>query len=132
LFKSLQLAKSEAGFSATVVDTDESQLPDGDVLAQVEYSSLNYKDGLAITNKGPVVRNWPMVAGIDGAGTVLESTHAGWKAGDKFVHNPLGFDGRAGAAAGRLAGKAASGLHHASGDGHWHGRLHRHAVRAGT
>ena len=91
LFNSLQLAKSEAGFSATVVDTDESQLPDGDVLAQVEYSSLNYKDGLAITNKGPVVRNWPMVAGIDGAGTVLESTHAGWKAGDKFVHNGWGL-----------------------------------------
>ena len=91
MFKSLQLAKSEAGFSATIVDTEESQLPDGDVLAQVEYSTLNYKDGLAITNKGPVVRNWPMVAGIDGAGTVLESTHAGWKAGDKFVHNGWGL-----------------------------------------
>ena len=91
MFKSLQLAKSEAGFSATIVDTDESQLPSGDVLAQVEYSSLNYKDGLAITNKAPVVRCWPMVAGIDGAGTVLESTHAGWKAGDKFVHNGWGL-----------------------------------------
>ena len=91
MFKSLQLAKSEAGFSATVVDTDESQLPDGDVLAAVEYSSLNYKDGRAITNKAPVVRSWPMVAGIDGAGTVLESTHAGWKAGDKFVHNGWGL-----------------------------------------
>lgn len=91
MFKSLQLAKSEAGFSATIVDTEESQLPAGDVLAQVEYSTLNYKDGLAITNKGPVVRSWPMAAGIDGAGTVLESTHAGWKAGDKFVHNGWGL-----------------------------------------
>ena len=91
MFKSLQLAKSDAGFSAAIVDTDESQLPAGDVLAQVEYSSLNYKDGLAISNKGPVVRSWPMVAGIDGAGTVLESTHAGWKAGDKFVHNGWGL-----------------------------------------
>ena len=91
MFKSLQLAKSETGFSATVVNTEESQLPDGDVLAQVEYSSLNYKDGLAIANKGPVVRSWPMVAGIDGAGTVLESTHAGWRAGDKFIHNGWGL-----------------------------------------
>lgn len=90
MFKSLLLSKSDAGFSAAVTDTDEAQLPAGDVLAQVEYSTLNYKDGLAITNKGPVVRNWPMVAGIDGAGTVLESTHAGWKAGDRFVHNGWG------------------------------------------
>lgn len=78
MFKSLQLAKSEAGFSAAIVDTDDAQLPDGDVLARVDYSTLNYKDGLAITNKAPVVRAWPMVAGIDGAGTVLESTHASW------------------------------------------------------
>jgi acrylyl-CoA reductase (NADPH) len=91
VFKSLQLSKSDAGFSAAILDTDEAQLPAGDVLVQVEYSTLNYKDGLAITNKGPVVRSWPMVAGIDGAGTVLESTHAGWKAGDRFVHNGWGL-----------------------------------------
>lgn len=91
MFKSLLLSKSEAGFSAAMADTDEAQLPAGDVLVQVEYSTLNYKDGLAITNKGPVVRSWPMVAGIDGAGTVLESTHAGWKAGDRFVHNGWGL-----------------------------------------
>ena len=91
MFKALQLNKSEAGFSAAVVDIDEVQLPAGDVLAQVEYSTLNYKDGLAITNKGPVVRSWPMVAGIDGAGTVLESSHAAWKAGDKFIHNGWGL-----------------------------------------
>jgi len=91
VFKSLLLSKSEAGFSAAVVDIDEAQLPAGDVLVQVEYSTLNYKDGLAITNKGPVVRNWPMVAGIDGAGTVLESTHAGWKTGDRFVRNGWGL-----------------------------------------
>lgn len=91
MFKSLLLSKSDAGFSAAVTDTDEAQLPAGDVLVQVDYSSLNYKDGLAITNKGPVVRSWPMVAGIDGAGTVLESTHAGWKPGDRFVHNGWGL-----------------------------------------
>lgn len=90
MFKSLLLSRSDAGFSAAVTDTDEAQLPAGDVLVQVDYSTLNYKDGLAITNKGPVVRSWPMVAGIDGAGTVLESTHAGWKAGDRFVHNGWG------------------------------------------
>ena len=91
MFKSLQLTKSEAGFSAAIVDTDDAQLPAGDVLVKVAYSTLNYKDGLAITNKGPVVRAWPMVAGIDGAGTVLESTHAHWKAGDQFVHNGWGL-----------------------------------------
>ena len=91
MFKSLLLTKSDAGFSATITDTDEAQLPAGDVLAQVEYSTLNYKDGLAITNTGPVVRSWPLVAGIDGAGTVLESTHAGWKSGDRFVHNGWGL-----------------------------------------
>lgn len=91
MFKALQLTKSEAGFSAAITEIDESQLPPGDVLATVEYSTLNYKDGLAITNKGPVVRNWPMVAGIDGAGTVLESSHADWKPGDRFVHNGWGL-----------------------------------------
>jgi acrylyl-CoA reductase (NADPH) len=91
VFKSLQLSKTDAGFSAAITDIDEAQLPAGDVLVQVEYSTLNYKDGLAITNKGPVVRSWPMVAGIDGAGTVLESTHPGWKAGDRFVHNGWGL-----------------------------------------
>ena len=91
MFKSLLLSKSDAGFSAAMADIDEAQLPAGDVLVQVDYSTLNYKDGLAITNKGPVVRSWPMVAGIDGAGTVLESTHAGWKAGDRFVHNGWGL-----------------------------------------
>ncbi len=91
MFKSLQLSKTDAGFSAAIQQTDEALLPQGDVLAQVEYSTLNYKDGLAITNKGPVVRAWPMVAGIDGAGTVTASDHWGWSAGDRFVHNGWGL-----------------------------------------
>ncbi len=91
MFKALQLSKSDAGFAAAVVDLEDSQLPAGDVLGQVEYSTLNYKDGLAITNKSPVVRVWPMVAGIDGAGTVLESSHPQWQPGDRFVHNGWGF-----------------------------------------
>ena len=90
MFKAILLEKSEAGFKATVQSVDEAGLPAGDVLVQVEHSTLNYKAGLAITNKGPVVRLWPMVAGIDGAGTVLESTHPRWQAGDRFVHNGWG------------------------------------------
>ena len=90
MFKALLLEKPEAGFSASVRPVDEAGLPAGDVLVRVAHSTLNYKDGLAIANKGPVVRTWPMVAGIDGAGTVLESTHPAWKAGDRFIHNGWG------------------------------------------
>ena len=90
MFKALLLEKNEAGFSARVQPIDEARLPAGDVLVQVNCSTLNYKDGLAITNKGPVVRQWPMVAGIDGAGTVLESSHPAWKPGDAWVLNGWG------------------------------------------
>ena len=90
MFKALLLEKSESGFSAALKSVDEADLPPGDVLVQVEHSTLNYKDGLAITNKSPVVRAWPMVAGIDGAGTVIESTHPAWKAGDRVVHDGWG------------------------------------------
>jgi acrylyl-CoA reductase (NADPH) len=89
MFKALVLRNTN-GFTANVEAVDEGRLPAGDVTVSVAYSTLNYKDGLAITNKGPVVRNWPMVAGIDGAGTVLESSHPHWKAGDQFVHNGWG------------------------------------------
>ena len=89
MLKALLLEKSDA-FTASVTSVDEAALPAGDVTVAVAWSTLNYKDGLAITHKGPVVRSWPMVAGIDGAGTVLESTHPGWKAGDAFVHNGWG------------------------------------------
>ena len=90
MFKALLLEKNEGGFSARVQPVDEARLPVGDVLVQVACSTLNYKDALAITNRSPVVRQWPMVAGIDGAGTVLESTHPAWKPGDAFVHNGWG------------------------------------------
>ena len=89
MFKALLLQNTD-GFKAQVAEVDEAQLPDGDVTVAVAYSTLNFKDGLAITNKSPVVRSWPMVAGIDGAGTVLESSHPNWKAGDQFVHNGWG------------------------------------------
>ena len=89
MFKALLLENAD-GFKASVSQVDEAQLPEGDVTVSVAYSTLNFKDGLAITNKSPVVRSWPMVAGIDGAGTVIESSHPHWKAGDKFVHNGWG------------------------------------------
>ena len=84
------LLENTAGFKASVTQVDEARLPPGDVTVAVAYSTLNFKDGLAITNKSPVVRQWPMVAGIDGAGTVLESSHPNWHAGDAFVHNGWG------------------------------------------
>ena len=90
MFKALHLEKNENGFSARETELDESRLPATGVLVQPEFSTLNYKDGLALTNRSPVVRQWPMVPGIDGAGTVLESTHADWQAGDKFIHNGWG------------------------------------------
>lgn len=91
MFKALLLEKDAAGFRASVSMIDEARLPEGDVLVAIEFSTLNYKDGLAITQRGPVVRQWPMVAGIDGAGTVLESTHPDWKPGDRIVHNGWGL-----------------------------------------
>ncbi|WHZ11566.1 MAG: Acryloyl-CoA reductase AcuI/YhdH [Burkholderiaceae bacterium] len=89
MFKALLLEKGDS-FHASLKQLDEAALPSGDVTVAVGYSTLNYKDGLAITNSGPVVRNWPMVAGIDGAGTVLESSHAAWKPGDAFILNGWG------------------------------------------
>ncbi len=91
MFKALLLQKTESAFSAGVSFLEEASLPPGDVQVRVEYSTLNFKDGLAIANKGPVVRLWPMVAGIDGAGTVISSSHPGWKAGDRFIHNGWGL-----------------------------------------
>jgi acrylyl-CoA reductase (NADPH) len=90
MFKALLLEKSDSGFNAGVKQVDEGALPAGDVLMRIEHSTLNYKDGLAIANKGPVVRQWPMVAGIDGAGVVLESSHPDWKPGDRCIHNGWG------------------------------------------
>ena len=93
MFKALLLEKDDAGFRAGVTSLDETRLPavpDGGVLVRPEYSTLNYKDALALTNRSPVVRRWPMVPGIDGAGTVLESQHPAWKAGDRFVLNGWG------------------------------------------
>lgn len=90
MFKGILINKDEAGYRAAVEEIDEAQLPEGDVTVKVEWSTLNYKDGLAITGKSPVVRRFPMVPGIDFAGTVTASSHPEWKAGDRVVLNGWG------------------------------------------
>jgi acrylyl-CoA reductase (NADPH) len=90
VFKAIVIEKADGGTKAALADFDEANLMDGDVTVRVEYSTLNYKDGLAITGKGPVVRRFPMIAGIDFAGTVESSSHAGWKRGDKVILNGWG------------------------------------------
>jgi acrylyl-CoA reductase (NADPH) len=77
-------------FAAGLSQVDSAQLPAADVHVRLAYSTLNYKDALAITNQSPVVRTWPMVAGIDGAGEVIASSHPAWQAGDAFIHNGWG------------------------------------------
>jgi acrylyl-CoA reductase (NADPH) len=89
-FKAVVIEKTDGGTKAALADFDEANLMDGDVTVRVEYSTLNYKDGLAVTGKAPVVRRFPMIAGIDFAGTVESSTHAAWKAGDKVILNGWG------------------------------------------
>ena len=90
MFKGILLTKTDAGAEAKIADINESDLPEGDVTIRVDYSTVNYKDGLAITGKAPVVRKFPMVPGIDGAGTVEESHSAQWKVGDKIILNGWG------------------------------------------
>ena len=90
MFTALLIEKGETGQTVALTSLDETDLPDGDVSIDVEYSTLNYKDGLAITGKSPVVRKFPMVPGIDLAGVVTESSHADWKKGDRVVLNGWG------------------------------------------
>jgi acrylyl-CoA reductase (NADPH) len=90
MFKGILVEKDDAGYRATVQDIDESQLPEGDVTVRVSHSTLNYKDGLAITGRGPVVRKFPMVPGIDLVGTVEASSNPDCKVGDKVVLNGWG------------------------------------------
>jgi acrylyl-CoA reductase (NADPH) len=93
MFKAIYLTKSEEGTtSAQIKDLDVTELPvvDGAVTVDVEFSTINFKDGLAITGKSPVVRKFPMVPGIDFCGKVKESQHANWKAGDEVILNGWG------------------------------------------
>ena len=90
MFKGILIEKDDAGYRANLTDIDEAQLPEGDVTVAVQYSTLNYKDGLAITGKGPVVRKFPMVPGIDLVGTVEHSSDPEYKVGDAVVLNGWG------------------------------------------
>jgi acrylyl-CoA reductase (NADPH) len=90
-FKAIRIDKADKGTTATLTQFDEAELMEGDVTVRVEWSTLNYKDGLAVTGKAPVVRRFPMIAGIDFAGSVEQSSHPDWKAGDKVVGTGWGM-----------------------------------------
>ncbi len=90
MFKGILIEKDDAGYRAAVRDIDDAQLPTGDVTVRVSHSTLNYKDALAITGKGPVVRKFPMVPGIDLVGTVESSTHPDHRPGDAVLLNGWG------------------------------------------
>jgi acrylyl-CoA reductase (NADPH) len=107
MFKAIVINKDDKGYRAELGQLEESALPAGDVRVRVQYSTLNYKDGLAITGKGPVVRSFPMVPGIDFAGEVLESTSPEFKVGDAVLLNGWG-----------------------AGEGHWGGLAQQARVKA--
>jgi acrylyl-CoA reductase (NADPH) len=90
MFKAILITKGEAGYVAKLTSLDDDQLPAGEVTVAVAYSTLNYKDGLAITGKSPVVRNFPLVPGIDFAGTVEQSSDPRYQPGDKVLLNGWG------------------------------------------
>jgi acrylyl-CoA reductase (NADPH) len=90
-FKAIVVDRTEAGQQVGLTDFDENDLMPGDVTVRVEWSTVNYKDGLAVTGKAPVVRRFPMIAGIDLAGTVEASSHPAWQPGDKVICNGWGL-----------------------------------------
>jgi acrylyl-CoA reductase (NADPH) len=90
-FKAIRIDKADKGTVAALTQFDEVDLMDGDVTLRVEWSALNYKDGLALTGKSPVVRRFPMIPGIDLAGTVEQSLHPHWRAGDRVICNGWGL-----------------------------------------
>lgn len=90
MFKALVIEKDDQGYRSSLQELDAGQLPEGEVTVQVSHSTLNYKDGLAITGKGPVVRNFPMVPGIDLVGEVEDSSHPDYQPGDAVLLNGWG------------------------------------------
>ena len=89
-FKAYQIDKTDDGQSCVLTELDNDDLMDGDVTVRVEYTTINYKDGLALTGKSPVVRKFPLIPGIDFSGSVVESSHAGFSEGDRVVLNGFG------------------------------------------
>lgn len=90
MFKAIVIDKNSDAYLANLTELDDAQLPEGDVTVRVAFSTLNYKDALAITGRSPVVRRFPMVPGIDLAGTVEASNHPRYKAGDRVLLNGWG------------------------------------------
>src|SRR5215468_8049030 len=90
-FRAILIRKTDDGQSVGLADFDEKDLMDGDVTVRIDWSSLNYKDGLAVTGKAPVVRRFPMIPGIDLAGMVESSDHPEWKPGDRVIVNGWGL-----------------------------------------
>lgn len=90
-FKAIVIDKTDAGQKVELTDFDDSNLMDGEITVRVEWSTVNYKDGLAITGKAPVVRRFPMIPGVDLSGTVENSSHPDWKPGDKVIVNGWGL-----------------------------------------
>ena len=88
--KAILLSREADKFQARVAEVGENDLHEGDVTVKVEYSTVNFKDALALTDKSPIVRKWPMVAGIDFAGVVEASAHPSWKPGDRALLNGWG------------------------------------------
>src|SRR5215208_7816172 len=93
-FKAIVIEKGDLGYQVKLSDFQESKLMDGDVTVRVLYSTLNYKDGLALTGKAPVVRRFPMIPGVDLAGTVETSAHPEFEAGDAVILNGWGLGER--------------------------------------
>lgn len=91
MVRALLLTQEHGRTACSLRELQEEDLPPGEVTVRVEYSSLNYKDALAVTGRGPVVRNWPLVPGIDLAGTVEHSEDPAWKPGDRVVVNGWGL-----------------------------------------
>ena len=89
-FRALQVSKSEQGQRVEFVSLSEADLMEGDVTVAVSHSSVNYKDGLAITGKAPIIRKYPLIPGVDFAGTVTKSSHKSWKPGDDVILNGWG------------------------------------------
>ncbi|RVA45194.1 alcohol dehydrogenase catalytic domain-containing protein, partial [Mesorhizobium sp. M7A.F.Ca.CA.004.09.1.2] len=90
-FKAILVSRdAEKKQSVNVTDLTEADLMEGDVTVAIEATTVNYKDGLAITGKAPVIRHWPLVPGIDFAGTVVSSSHPDWRTGDKVILNGWG------------------------------------------
>ena len=133
-FKAIVIEKAEGGTKAALADFDEANLMDGDVTVRVEYSTINYKDGLAITGKAPVVRRFPMIAGIDFAGTVESSSQRSMETGRQGRPQRLGLRRDASrrlrrkiTREGRLARAVAEDDEHARGDGDRHRWLYSDA-----